>query len=406
MGDFWALFSNVWAASFFGMAAWQILAGALVILLFLVLRKVFAKFVIARIRSLTQRTKTDLDDKILDAIEEPLKLIPVALGFFFIVQWFALPPETAEIVLTLTQSLIAVVMFWALYNIINPISSILEKLLASLTSKSETLFAEEFINLIIKGLRIIIVAVGLIVVLSQWGINVLPLLTGLGIMGMAVAFAAKDTIENIFGGIKLLFDGTFKRGDWIMTPSIEGTVAEIGIATTKIRTFAKAMQSIPNRILAEEPITNWSRMTHRRVKMTIGVEYRTTSVQIENIIDRIRDYLSNNPDIADPPTVPQMVHLVEFGASSIDFSLYYFTKTKNWSDWRRIRHENMIEFIRIIEDEGAGFAFPSQSIYLESTPENAGKQMEERDRYERTTEDSRRSGPGMSDLVDDDGDGG
>jgi len=80
-------------------------------------------------------------------------------------------------------------------------------------------------------------------------------------------------------------------------------------------------------------------------------------------------------------------------------------RQKNWADWRRIRHENMIEFIRIIEDEGAGFAFPSQSIYLESTPENAGKQMEKRDRYERTTGDSKRSGPGMSDLVDDDGDG-
>ena len=140
--------------------------------------------------------------------------------------------------------------------------------------------------------------------------------------------------------------------------------------------------------------------------MTIGVEYRTTSVQMENIINRIRDYLANSPDIADPPAVPQMVHLVEFGASSIDFSLYYFTKTKNWADWRRIRHENMIEFIRIIEDEGAGFAFPSQSVYLETTPENDGKQMPERERYERTTEGSKRSGPGMSDLMEDDGDGG
>jgi len=122
MGDFWALFSNVWAASFFGMSAWQILAGALILLLFLILRKIFARVIISRIRSLTKRTKTDLDDKILDALEEPLKLIPIALGFFFMVQWFDLPPDTAKIILTASQTLIAAVMFWALYNIIDPIS--------------------------------------------------------------------------------------------------------------------------------------------------------------------------------------------------------------------------------------------------------------------------------------------
>lgn len=387
MSNFWALVASVWSTDFLGMAIWQIFAGALVVLFFLILRKVFAKFVIARIRSITKRTKTDIDNKILDVLEEPLKLIPIALSFFFIVQWFSMPPDTAEVVLTISRTLIAAVMFWSLYNIVTPISSLLEKLLAKLTSKSETLFAEEFINLIVKGLKIIIVAVGLIVILSQWGINVLPLLTGLGIAGMAIAFAAKDTIENIFGGIKLLFDGTFKRGDWIETPSIEGTVTEIGIATTKIRTFAKAIQTIPNSKLSQQPITNWSKMSYRRVKMTIGVEYRTTSVQLENIINRIRDYLSINPDIANPPAVAQMVHVVKFGSSSINFNLYYFTKTTNWAEWRHVRHENMIEFMRIIEDEGASFAFPSQSVYLETTPDNDGKQMEERDRYVRAEEE-------------------
>ena len=325
---------------------------------------------------------------------------------FFFASWFDLPKEVTEMSLTIARSMIAMVIFWMIFNMLTPLSSLLETILANVTKDSETLFAEEFTGLIIKGLKIIIASVGVIIVLSQWGINVLPLLTGLGIAGMAIAFAAKDTIENIFGGIKLLFDGTFKRGDWIMTPSIEGTVAEIGIATTKIRTFAKAMQSIPNSVLASEPITNWSRMTYRRVKMTIGVEYRTSSVQIQNIIDRIRDYLRNHPEVANPPDAAQMVHLTEFGASSIDFNLYYFTKTTNWSRWRQTRHENMLEFIRIIEDEGAGFAFPSQSLYLESTPENEGKQMPIRERYVPEHDETGRSGPGMSDLMDDDGDGG
>ena len=122
--------------------------------------------------------------------------------------------------------------------------------------------------------------------------------------------------------------------------------------------------------MSESAIKNYSRMTNRRVKMTIGVEYSSTANQLENIVDRIREYLQSNPDIAQPETesVLQMVHLTNFGSSSIDISLYYFTKTTKWAEWRRVVHENIIEYKRIVEREGAAFAFPSQSIYLESTP--------------------------------------
>ena len=104
--------------------------------------------------------------------------------------------------------------------------------------------------------------------------------------------------------------------------------------------------------------------------MTIGVEYNSTAIQLKNIVNRIREYLKSNPAIAQPETeeVVQMVHLVNFGASSIDISLYYFTKTTNWVEWRSIVHENILEFKRIVEGEGAAFAFPSQSIYLETLP--------------------------------------
>ena len=272
--------------------------------------------------------------------------------------------------LTIVKTLIAFVLFWAAYNVLTPLSSVLETILSKLTQKSETLFAEEFTQLIIRALKIAVMIVGFIIILSQWGINVVPLLGGLGILGMAVGFGAQDSIANIFGGIKILLDGQFRRGDWIQTPDIEGTVFEIGIATTKVREFDKAITSIPNKRMSESAIKNYSRMTNRRVKMTIGVEYSSTANQLENIVDRIREYLQSNPDIAQPETesVLQMAHLTSFGASSIDISLYYFTKTTNWVEWRRVVHENIIEYKRIVEREGAAFAFPSQSIYLESTP--------------------------------------
>ena len=408
MDTFIEQFNLVWGTTLLGLTAGQLIAGMFILVVFLGIRKLFAKYVIAKLRKLTQKTKTDIDDKILNAVAEPLKFVPIIIGVFVFATYFEFEPGVEEFLFRTVRSLIAFVTFWLIFKVLTPIASILEHFLSNLTKDSEHLFAEEFTGLIIKTTRMMLIGVALIIILSQWGINVLPLLTGLGIAGMAVAFAAKDTIENIFGGVKLLFDGAFKRGDWIQTPSIEGTVTEIGIATTKLRTFAKAIQSVPNSVLASEPITNWTKMSARRIKMTIGVEYRTQSNAIENIIDKMREYLRVNPDIANPGDKPvvQMVHLVEFGGSSIDINLYYFTNTTNWMEWRRIRHENMLEFIRIIESEGASFAFPSQSVYVETM---AGVNTEEPKKIYRRkpklVEDKNQKRGGYADMDEGGGDG-
>ena len=370
VNEFLILVSEVFEKRIFEMPAGQIIGGAIIMIAFLAVRRIFANTVIFYLTKLTKRTKTKLDEIFLEALKGPLKFIPIVLGIFFFTQWFELSENALKFFLTIVKTLIAFVLFWAAYNVLTPLSSVLETILSKLTQKSETLFAEEFTQLIIRALKIAVMIVGFIIILSQWGINVVPLLGGLGILGMAVGFGAQDSIANIFGGIKILLDGQFRRGDWIQTPDIEGTVFEIGIATTKVREFDKAITSIPNKRMSESAIKNYSRMTNRRVKMTIGVEYSSTANQLENIVDRIREYLQSNPDIAQPETesVLQMAHLTSFGASSIDISLYYFTKTTNWVEWRRVVHENIIEYKRIVEREGAAFAFPSQSIYLESTP--------------------------------------
>lgn len=398
--EFLVLFKEVFEMTFLGMSAGQLVGGTVIILTFLVLRKAFANTVIAYIARLTKKTDTDLDDKMLAALQEPLKFIPVVLGFFFFTQWFELPTDVSDFFLNIVRTLMAVTVFWAVFNILDPLSAILESILAKLTYESETLYAEEFTGLIVKSLKIAIVGVGVIIILSQWGVNVLPLLGGLGIMGMAIGFGAQDSIANIFGGIKILLDGQFKRGDWIKTPDIEGTVAEIGISTTKVREFDKAVTSIPNKQLSETTIKNYSKMTYRRVKLTVGVEYSSTANQLKNIVDRFREYLQNNPEIAQPDTerVAQMVHLVNFAGSSIDISLYYFTKTTKWAEWRRVVHNNMLEFKQIVEDEGAAFAFPSQSLYLESTPTKP-KTVDEVERLNRAVEEKTTS------RGDDDGDG-
>lgn len=371
----WALIVSLWTieTALGGMTAGHLIVGGLVMVVCVALRRLFAFFVIARIRKFTKNTKTDLDDKLMVALTEPIKSIPIILGVFWFANYFVLPLHIASFVNDLASAMMMATMFWGFFNVLTPLSSLLESILSKLTSESETMFAEEFTGLIMKSLKIGVVIVGSIIVLSQLGINVYGLLGGLGIFGMAVGFGAQQAIENIFGGIKILLDGVFKRGDWIQVGDTHGTVVEIGISTTKLRAFDKAIIAIPNSVISEKEIKNWSKMSNRRIKMTIGLEYRSTAQQLENIVSRIRDYLVNNPKIAQPAdyAVAQMVHLVGFGASSIDINIYAFTITTNWAEWRKIQHECMLEFKRIVESEGTAFAFPTQSLHIESTPSKA-----------------------------------
>ena len=169
----------------------------------------------------------------------------------------------------------------------------------------------------------------------------------------------------MFGGIKLiLIDRAFSVGDWIEAPSIgQGTVEQITLSTVKIRKFSKALQNVPNGIIANAAITNWSRMSNRRVKMDIGLIYSTKSDQFETILNSIRTYISEDDRV--DHRVTEMAHIVAFNASSVDINLYYYTKTTDWLLWRKIVEEHMLAFMKIVESAGSSFAFPSQSIYVE-----------------------------------------
>jgi MscS family membrane protein len=225
--------------------------------------------------------------------------------------------------------------------------------------------ANEVKNYLLKFLKLFLFGSGVVAVLAQWGINPWPYFAGIGVLSLPFAFAAKDSVANLFGGIKLiLIDRAFSVGDWIEAPSIgHGTVEQITLSTVKIRKFSKALQSIPNGIIANAAITNWSRMSNRRVEMDIGLVYSTTSDQFETILRNIKTFISEDDRV--DHSVSEMVHLVAFNASSVDMNLYYFTKTTDWVLWREIVEEHMLAFMKIVADAGSNFAFPSQSIYVE-----------------------------------------
>ncbi len=262
------------------------------------------------------------------------------------------------------------------------------------SNKKNITLRTELINLILSVSKFIILLIAVLVSFVKMGINISGVIASLGIGGLAVALAAKDTLSNFFGLIKIIFDESFSQGDWIKTDDVEGTVIEIGFISTKIRTFDNAMITVPNEKLANTSLKNWSRRTiGRRIKLYIGVTYNSNPKDIQNAINNINEMLFNHNGISTPEKIDEkeitrhyrrsnkfvsldnklgikstmMVYLDKFSDSSIDILIYTFTKTTNWQEWLEIKQDILYKIWEILENNNLEFAFPSQSIYLEKS---------------------------------------
>ncbi|WP_421785998.1 mechanosensitive ion channel family protein [Hyphobacterium sp.] len=359
--EFWTLVIDVWNTSFLGASVGQGLLAILAILGGLLLRGLVATWLVALLRRLVRRTQTELDDAVVDALAGPFQLVPVVLGVF--VATLILGYGGAETIgARITQSLIAISLFWALHNAVTPVANGLDVITSSLTPV--------MIDWMTKAMRILFIIIGAAAVLEIWSIPVGPIVAGLGLFGVAVGLGAQDLFKNLIAGVLILTERRFLPGDWVMVDGVvEGTVEKINFRSTVVRRFDKGPVYVPNAKLSDNAVTNFSRMTHRRISWVIGVEYKTTTEQLAYIRDKTLDYVLNHPEFAKPPEVTTFMRVDSFGPSSIDFKLYAFTVTTNWTEWLRIKEALAFELKKIVEEAGTGFAFPSQTLYMDDGSE-------------------------------------
>lgn len=197
------------------------------------------------------------------------------------------------------------------------------------------------------------------------GYSVGSLLAGLGVGGAALAFASKDALANIFGSIVVFLDRPFKQGDYVTIDSVEGTVEEIGVRTTRIRTLANSLITIPNSDFTVKHIINWSKRLKRELKFHVGVTYSTKPEEIEKLVERIKQVVIDDPGLYEDNII---VTLDNFGPSSLDIFVHCYTKTIVWKEYHEAKEKFMLNIMREVEDLNLSFAFPSQSLYIESMP--------------------------------------
>lgn len=242
---------------------------------------------------------------------------------------------------------------------------------------------KEFYNLGLQISKAIILLIALTICLNNFGIDISAIVSTLGIGGLAFALAAKDTLSNLFGGLTILFDNVFRFGDWIKIGDIEGTVAEIGLRSTTIRTFDNALIIVPNASVSVSNVQNWNRRElGRRIKMYIGVTYESDMHDIRQAIQDIRMMLFNHPEIANPKQVhslpynhkfklssqadtqgiknTQLVFMDRYNESSIDILVYCFSNTTHWDQWLDVKEDVLFKIADILKQNNLEFAYPTQ----------------------------------------------
>ena len=346
-------------AEVLGLEIGAVATAALVFVVCLLLRGVFTRVVVRRLARWAEKTESRLDDEAVAALEPPLRFMPLVLGLFLakaILPFAGLAERIADDIL---RSLAAFVLFWALYRLAEPLRGV--------AARVEEKIGAEVVDWSIRGLKIAFVALGAITVLEIWGIEVGPILAGLGLIGVAVALGAQDLFRNLIAGLLIIGERRLAHGEWIkIDGGVEGTVEAIGFRSTRVRQFDKAPIYVPNSKLSDTAVVNYTRMTHRRIYWMIGVEYRTTVDQLRQIRDGIEAFLLEDEAFADPPEVPTFVRIDRFSDSSIDIMVYCFTVTTSWGEWLAIKERLAYRIKTIVEEAGTGFAFPSRSLYVES----------------------------------------
>tara|TARA_B100000925_G_scaffold103172_1_gene75896 strand:+ start:418 stop:1503 length:1086 start_codon:yes stop_codon:yes gene_type:complete len=356
LNNFNSLFLSVWEKGILGIDFFQILVGLGIFLLFLVFRGLISRLIIKKLEIISKRTTNKLDDTFVKSMLGPARFLPIVLGVFFASYYMSFTDETREFVDNINRTLITILIFWIIHQIIEPISYILSGL--------DKILTRELIGWILKSLKILIFILGGAAVLELWGIKIGPIIAGLGLFGVAVALGAQDLFKNLISGILVLVEKRFRMGDWIRVDGIiEGVVERIGFRSTVIRKFDKSLAIIPNFQFAENAVINVSKTTNWLISWIITLQYDTTVDQLKTIRNQIEDHINNSEDF--DQSIGVAVRVDKFADSSIDMYVRCFSKTDSWNEWLKVKENLALSIKQIVEDNKASFAFPSQSIYVE-----------------------------------------
>ena len=340
---------------------WQWLALPALVVLALALGRGAGALSRATLFRLVRRTETRWDERLLERIAPALTLLWAVAAAAVLLRWLALLPAAERFARGWLGGIATVSVFWALWRA----ADVWASFLASRPGVIDNPSARSLVALLRNFAKAFVAAGGVLATLAAFGYPVTTVLAGLGIGGVALAFGAQKTVENLFGSVALAVDQPFRLGDFVKIEDFVGNVERIGMRSTQIRTLDRTLVSIPNGMLADMRVEDYASRDRIRLSCTIGLVYGTTRAQIESILAGMEQVLRAHALIW-PDTV--VVRFVSFGASSLDIEVMAWFRTSDYNVFRDCQQEVLFGFMRVVEDAGSSFAFPTRTVHVVGAP--------------------------------------
>ncbi len=330
------------------------------LLLIVVLRWLLTGILLRPLRLLVRRTNSEVDDLLLEQCVTPMRIAVVGISLMITVNLFMFGAEVQQIAATIGRSLVIGSLFFAVIRIFD-VFSLHPAMLKQVTGLTIPQRLLPFLNTLVKYL---IVALGAIFVLQELNFDVAALIASLGVVGIGISLASQNTVSNLFGFAAIVTDNPFKVGDYIKTPNVSGIVETVGVRSTRVRQLDQALVTVPNNLLTNAVVLNWSRLEKRRLNITLTFTYSTSSEQMRALVRQIRELLQNMENI-DPESV--IVHFADFSSSSLNVLVICHVLLADWREYTALKETMYLEIMETVERLGINFAFPSQSLYIEES---------------------------------------
>lgn len=337
----------------------RIFLALVFILIGILFRHILVNSILKILLKLANKSKTNLDELLVNALEKPALVFILGFSIWCALSILPLPITYNAFLNRLLRSFFIIITFWFFYRAADSTVWIFERYINKADKKSSPVLS----GLLRKTLKIIIVVLEIFMIIKEWGYDVSGFIAGLGVGGLAFSLAAKDAASNLLGSITIMSDKSYSIGDWVQTDKIEGTVEAIGFRSTKIRTFSDALVSVPNSIMSNDPVVNWSKMGKRRVNYTLHIPLDTPAEKINTLTSRLKEMLLNHEDTNKDFIV---VNLTGFGEATLQIMIYYFTKTTSWVTYLRVSEDINLKVIKIFEELGV-IIIPPHRMIVENT---------------------------------------
>ena len=353
------------SSKYLGLYIWQIIGILILVLLSFVVHKIFT-LVIEKIiiELLVKYGYRKLAANLIKPIAAPISYLIIFPILMVLVPVLQLPVSFSRYLIIALRALWPVFLTIVAYRLVDIFGIYMMKV----AEKTESTLDDQLVPLLRKVLKTFVIIIGALFVLINLNISIIPFITGISIGGLALALAAQDTIKNFFGSLMIFIDKPFQIGNWITSGEIDGEVEEVGLRSTRVRTFRNSLIYVPNGILADRTIDNHGLRVYRRYYATLSITYDTPPRLIEVFIEGLNKIVKNHPH-----TRKDKYHIFmnDFGDSSLNIMFYIFFEAPNWALELQYRHEIIIQILKLAEDLNVRFAFPTRTLHMETFPDKS-----------------------------------